>query len=95
MNLSKTDFIYLLRAATKNQLFQFDGALYEQTDGVAMASPLGPLLANVLMCSINRSLYYRRYVDDTLTVVPDMITAGQLLDILNSSENLNLIPTGD
>ena len=52
----------------KNQLFQFDGALYEQTDGVAMGSPLGPLLANVFMCSIEENLeqqgqlprYYRR-----------------------------------
>ena len=40
LNLSKTDLIDLLRAATKNQLFQFDGALYEQTDGVAMGHPL-------------------------------------------------------
>ena len=79
LNLSKTDLIDLLRAATKNQLFQFDGALYEQTDGVAMGSPLGPLLANVFMCSIEENLgqhgqlprYYRRYVDDTLTVMPE------------------------
>ena len=32
---------------------QFDGALYEQTDGVAMGSPLGPM---VFMCSIEGSL---------------------------------------
>ena len=56
LNLSKTDLIDLLRAATKNQLFQFDGALYERTDGVAMGSPLGPLLANVFMCSIKENL---------------------------------------
>ena len=49
LNLSKTDLIGLLRAATKKQLFQFDGALYEETDGVAMGSPLGPLLANSFM----------------------------------------------
>ena len=92
LNLSKTDLIDLLRAASKNQLFQFDGALYEQTDGVAMGSPLGPLLANVFMCSIEENLdqhgqlsrYYRRYVDDTLTVMPDRVTAGQFLDTLNS-----------
>ena len=75
LNLSKTDLIDLLRAATKKQHFQFDGTLYEQTDGVAMGSPLGPLLANVFMCSIEENLeqhgqlprYYRRYVDDKLT----------------------------
>ena len=53
LNLSKMDLIDLLRAATKNQIFQFDGALNEQTDGVAMGYPLGPLLANVFMCSID------------------------------------------
>ena len=37
---------------TENQLFQFDGALCERTDGVAVGSPLGPLLASVFMCSI-------------------------------------------
>ena len=40
----------LLEIATTNQLFQFNGELYEQTDGVAIGSPLGPLLANVFMC---------------------------------------------
>ena len=30
-------------------------ALYEQTDGVAMGSPLGPLLANVFMSHIEES----------------------------------------
>ena len=64
---------------------------YEQTDGVAMRSPLGPLLANVFMCSIEDKLdqddklpsYYRRYVDDTFTIMPDMASAGIFLDTLN------------
>ena len=43
LNLTRTDLVDLLHVATKGQLFQFDGALYEQTDGVAMRSPLGPL----------------------------------------------------
>ncbi len=76
-----------------NQLFQFDSALYEQTEGVAMGSPLGPLLANIFMCSIEENLeqqgqlsrYYRRYVDDTLTIMPYRITPGQFLDTLNST----------
>ena len=41
LNLSKDQLIELLNAATKNELFQFNGDLYEQTDGVAMGSPLG------------------------------------------------------
>ena len=31
------------------------------------------------------SRYYRRYVDDTLTVMPGRVTAGQFLDTLNST----------
>jgi len=57
-----------------------------------MGSPLGPLLANVFMCSIEENLeqhsqfprYYRRYVDDTLTVMPDRMTIGLFLETLNS-----------
>ena len=41
--LTRTDLVDLLSVATKGQLFQFDGALYEQTDAVAMGSPLGTL----------------------------------------------------
>ena len=91
LNISKQDLIDLLGVATKGQLFQFNGSLYEQIDGVAMGSPLGPLLANVFMSSIEEKLdvegklppYYRRYVDDTLTVMPDLSTARDFLNTLN------------
>ena len=73
LNLTKTDLVDLLSVATKGQLFQFNGALYKQThsDGVAMGSPLGPLLANVFMSHIEEnperegelSSFYRRYID--------------------------------
>ena len=68
------NLVDLLRVSTKDQLFQFNGQLYQQTDGVAMGLPLGPLLANVFMGSIEETLelagkmppFYKRYVDDTL-----------------------------
>ena len=41
LNISKQDLVDLLGVATKGQLFQFNGALYEQTDGVVMGSPPG------------------------------------------------------
>jgi len=56
LNISKQDLVELLGVATKGQLFQFNGALYEQTDGVAMGSPLGPLLATVFMSSLEEKL---------------------------------------
>ena len=54
LNITQPDLIQLLEVATKNQLFQFDGKLYEQT--VVMGSPLGPLMANAFLCSIEEKL---------------------------------------
>ena len=75
------------------QLFQFNGSLYEQIDGVAMGSPLGPLMANTFMCSIEEKLdseeklpsFYKRYVDDTLAAVKDIPTATAFLATLNEA----------
>ena len=95
LNLTSTDLVDLLHVATKGQLFQFDRALYEQTDGVAMGSPLGPLLANVFMCAIEGSLrnkrklpeFYRRYVDGTLVKMPDLAVAIEFLDTLKHAHS--------
>ena len=59
---------------------------YEQVDGVAMGSPLGPLMANTFMCSIEEqrtSQNYKRCVDDTLSKMPDVIAASIFLSTLN------------
>ena len=56
-----------------------------------MGSPLGPLLANVFMCSIEDKLdqdgklpsYYRRYLDDTFTIMPDIASGQIFLGTLN------------
>ena len=92
LNLTKDQLRELLELATTNQLFQLNGTLYEQVEGVAMGSPLGPLLANTFMCSIEEKLeeknelpsFYKRYVDDTLTIMPDLNEANIFLDKLNS-----------
>ena len=40
-----------------NQLFQFDGKLYEQIDGVAMGSRLGPFMANEFLYDSNAAAH--------------------------------------
>ena len=73
LNLTKMDLVDLLRVATKEQLFQFNGALYEQIDAVAIF-PLAP--CKCFHDSIEENLerqgklpsFYRRYVDDTLNM---------------------------
>ena len=50
--LKKEQLIELL----EDQFFQFDGELYEQIDGVANGSNLGPLLGNTFMFSLEEKL---------------------------------------
>ena len=59
INLQKDQLVKLLEIARTNQLFQFDGQLYEQTNGVAMGSPLGPLMANVFNVPPRRETHTR------------------------------------
>ena len=92
LNITKPDLVQLLEVATMNQLFQFDGKLYEQIDGVAMGSPLGPLMENAFLCSIEEKLeqdnklpeFYRRYVDDTFAMMKNVPAAEDFLSTLNS-----------
>ena len=66
--------------------------MYKKTDGVAMGSPLGPLLANVFMCHIEDQLeqegmipsFYRRYVNDTLVTMPNTESGTVFLQVLNN-----------
>ena len=96
LNLSRMDLVDLLRASTKDQLFQFNGQLYEQTNGVAMGSPLGPLVAKVFMGSIEETLelagkmppFCKRYVDDTLTIMPDTKSAANFSRFLTTATHL-------
>ena len=84
--------LLLLAHPSSWQLFQFDGKLYEQTDGLAMGSPLGPIMANAFLCSIKEKLehdnnlpeFYRRYVDDTLATMKDVPAAEAFLTTLNN-----------
>ena len=79
--------------AVKDQLFQFIGELYEKTCGAAlMGFSLGPLLANIFMCSLKEKLhedgqmpnYYKRYVDDTLAIMSGSQAAAAFIDLFNS-----------
>ena len=73
----------LLYLCTKHVHFKFNNEIYIQCDGVAMGSPLGPLLANIFMISLEDNtlpkleLYLRnqkRQVEDTFAyVLPDKI----------------------
>ena len=46
--IPKHELKKLLNLCSKDNIFLFDGSSYQQVDGVAMRSPLEPLLANIL-----------------------------------------------
>ena len=62
----------------KNVHFSYNHDIYIQSDGVAMGSPLRPVLEEIFMVNLERSSvpqlnvyfnFWRRYVDDTITFV--------------------------
>ena len=66
--------------------------MYRQIDGVAMGSPLGPVLANIfvgfyeskLFDKISKPQIYYRYIDDTFALFQDEVNSETFLINLNS-----------
>ena len=64
--------------STKDNIFLFNGILYQQVDVVAMGRPLGLLLANIFMSHVEKFLFnsdlkqeinfWVRYVDDVFVI---------------------------
>ena len=46
----------LLMLCTKNVHFTYDNKLYQQNDGVAIGSPLGPVLSGIFMIELENRL---------------------------------------
>ena len=49
IKFSRKDLKTLFQFATSKSHFLFEGEIYDQIDGVAMGSPLAPVLANIFM----------------------------------------------
>ena len=89
--ISRKHMKNLLILSAKNVNFTFGDNIYQQKDGVAMGSLLGPVLAGICLIHLERTLmpelekfmkHWKRYVDDTITYIkPDFIT--NVIDILN------------
>ena len=76
--LTKKEMKNLLILCTRNVHFTFNNEIYIQNDGVAMGSPLGPILAGIFVTELENILVpelkqciknWRRYVDDTFVYV--------------------------
>jgi hypothetical protein len=71
------DVLALLKHMLTSTYFCFDEQFYEQTDGVAMSSPLSPVIANFFMEDFEKKaieqathelIYWFSYVDDTFVI---------------------------
>ena len=86
----------LITPCTMNIQFQFNNELYKQIDGVAMGSPLGPLLADVFMAKLEKNLLndqitqfdvYLRYIDDIFIVCDKCLQSEDIVVLFNSAHN--------
>ena len=99
--ISKNNFRGLLNLATKESFFTFNNKFYIQVDGVAMGSPLGPILANIFLshheekwlnkCPIEfKPSFYRRYVDDIFVLFKSSESADSFREYMSSKhQNIN------
>ena len=93
-SIKKPDLKKLFSFATSETHFLFNGKFYDQVDGVAMGSPLAPILANLFLGfheetwlnNFNKAdiLLYRRYVDDTFCVFKNERDAMSFFEFINS-----------
>lgn len=88
------DLKELILRCTFDIQFLFNGKFYRQRDGIAMGSPLGPVLADIFMSKLETTVLkdiieklkiYRRYIDDTFILCDNRLNTMELLETFNSS----------
>ena len=95
--LSKDDLTKLFTIATAQTHFLFNGEVYDQINGVAMGTPIAPVLADLLLGSYENVWltehkcpsvqFYRSYVDDTFCIFNNEHEALLFFEFLNSQHD--------
>ena len=97
---TKSETKKLLIICTKNVHFSFNNGIYIQIDGVAMGSPLGPVIPNIFMAELERVLVrklnnhfkkWRRFVDDSFVYVKCGLTENALSVLNLFHDNIKFI----
>lgn len=96
--IEKSTLKKLLEICTKHAPFMhIDGKIFQQTDGIAMGSPLGCVFANYYMANLENSIIsnidnpptlYARYIDDIIIVVENQ---QQLFEIKEQFQNNSVL----
>lgn len=91
--IKRKDMEKLLKFATKNSHFLFNGKVYDQKDGVSMGSPLAPLLAEIFLQDFEKKhlpsfkkmgiVYWKRYVDDTFVLLDPKFSTKDICNKLS------------
>ena len=97
LKCSRAELVKVFSIATSQTHFLFNGNVLDQIDGVAMGSPLAPVLANLFLGHHENMWlknyqspsvpFYRRYVDNTFCVFNIENEAKLLFDFLNSQHS--------
>ena len=92
LSITKKELNKVFLFATSQTHFIFNGKFYNQPDGVAMGSPLAPVLANIFgfhdskwlnEYNLNKLIFYLRYVDEILAAFDKEQDSLIFLNFLN------------
>ena len=95
LKITKKELEKVFLFATSKTHFLFNVRFYNQNDGVAMASPLAPVAANIFMgfyeskwlngYNLKKNKFYLRYVDDILAFFENKEDWLNFLKFLNNN----------
>ena len=93
LKITKCELRELFVFATSKTNFIFQGLIYDQIDGIAMGSPLAPIMANLFMgynenkwiekYSGKKTHFYKRYVDDIFASFDNQEDADMFFGYIN------------
>ena len=84
----------LLYLCTKNVHFSFNNDIYIQNDGVAMGCPLGPVLGNIFMAELERTVIpsasdKKKLFKNTIVFVNTDVIKNVLSSLNSSHSNIH------
>lgn len=99
-NLSVETVLELAKLCLENSYFSFDNSFYKQVNGLAMGSPLSPIIANLYLEHFESQIFnnpsfaspsnfklWRRYMDDILILKPNSWKNNDVLTLMNTLDD--------